>query len=101
MPRYDYKCPECKDIVELTLPMDHNPPVCSQCNCILSRVFVRAPSFKFVGAGFYSNDYKEKNYDRMTMSQRDSHDSEQADKLDNRYEAEEKAFRQKVRDDLR
>ena len=81
--------------------MDHNKPVCEHCNCILSRVFTRAPSLKFVGAGFYSTDYKEKNYDRMTMSQRDSHDSEQADKLDERYSAEEKAFKEKVKDDLR
>lgn len=101
MPRYDYSCPECGEFKEYDLPMDHNKPVCKHCNCVLSRVFTRAPSFKFVGAGFYSNDYKETNYDRMTMSQRDSHDSEQADKLDSKYEAEEKAFRQKVRDDLR
>jgi hypothetical protein len=54
-----------------------------------------------VGAGFYSNDYKEKNYDHMTNLQRDDHDKRQADKLDDRYEKEEKAFREKVRDDLR
>ena len=101
MPRYDYSCPECKDIVELELPMDHNHPVCNHCDCILSRVFTRAPSFKFVGAGFYSNDYKETNYDRMTNSQKDSFDSEQVDKLDEKYSAEEKAFKQKIKDDLR
>ena len=101
MPLYDYSCPECKDVKELNLPMDHNKPVCEHCNCVLSRVFTRAPSFKFVGAGFYSNDYKETNYDRMTMDQRDSHDSEQADKLDDRYSAEEKAFKEKIKDDLR
>ena len=101
MPLYDYKCPECQDQNEYSLSMDHNPPVCPQCNCIQSRIFTRAPSFKFVGAGFYSNDYKETNYDRMTMDQRDSHDSQQADKLDERYSAEEKAFKEKIKDDLR
>ena len=37
----------------------------------------------------------------MTNLQRDDHDKRQADKLDDRYEKEEKAFREKVRDDLR
>ena len=101
MPLYDYNCPECKTITEYDLPMDHNKPVCTHCNCIQNRVFTRAPSFKFVGAGFYSNDYKETNYDRMTMGERDSHDQRAVDSLDEKYEAEEKAVKQKVRDDLR
>jgi predicted nucleic acid-binding Zn ribbon protein len=106
MPLYDYSCPECKEcdhVRELQLSMDHKKPKCEKDNCdnILSRVFTRAPSFKFVGAGFYSNDYKETNYDRMTNSQKDSFDSEQVDKLDEKYSAEEKAFKQKIKDDLR
>ena len=101
MPLYTFKCPECKDVQEHVLPMDHNSPVCSHCNCIKSQIITRAPNVKFVGAGFYSNDYKEKNYDHMTNLQRDDHDKRQADKLDDRYEKEEKAFREKVRDDLR
>ena len=101
MPLYDYSCPECKTIKEYNLPMDHNKPVCNHCNCIQSRVFTRAPSFKFVGAGFYSNDYKETNYDRMTGAERDSHDQRAVEGLDEKYEREEKEFKQKVRDDLR
>ena len=37
----------------------------------------------------------------MTMGERDSHDQRAVDSLDEKYEAEEKAFKQKVRDDLR
>ena len=37
----------------------------------------------------------------MTNSQRDSFDSEQVDKLDEKYSAEEKAFKEKIKDDLR
>ena len=101
MPRYDYKCPECKDLQELTHPMNAPTPVCSHCNCILTKVFTVAPPSHFKGSGFHSTDYKNSNYNTMTMSQRDSHDSEQADKLDEKYEKEEKAFKQKVKDDLR
>ena len=101
MPIYDYKCPECNDIQEYVLCMDHIKPVCSHCSCVKTQVITRAPNVKFVGAGFHSNDYKVKDYDQMTNSQRDDQDKYQADKLDDKYEKEEKAFREKVRDDLR
>ena len=101
MPRYDYKCFECNDEQELVLPMNHDKPTCIECPNTMTQVFRNAPASHFKGSGFYSTDYKQTNYDAMTNDQRDSFDSEAVDKLDEKYSAEEKAFKEKIKDDLR
>ena len=98
---YDYKCLECKDIQEVFRTMNGGHPVCGHCNSIMQQVFLKAPPVQFKGSGFYSTDYAETNYDQMSPGQRDSHDQKIADAYDNEKEAEDKAFRQKIRDDLR
>jgi putative FmdB family regulatory protein len=52
MPTYDYECPGEGVVVELSLPFDHERPIC-RCGAPLERVY-SAPAVKFNGTGFYS-----------------------------------------------
>jgi putative FmdB family regulatory protein len=50
MPRYDFKCETCTEIIETT---DNIPPVCTTCNGTMTRVWSTV-AVKFNGSGFYS-----------------------------------------------
>jgi putative FmdB family regulatory protein len=50
MPRYDFKCSTCTEIIET----DENiPPVCTTCYSTMTRVWSTV-AVKFNGSGFYS-----------------------------------------------
>lgn len=59
MARYDFVCGTCgyKDEKILLMKNRNAPQECPQCKCIMVRQ-VGCPGFKFVGTGFYENDYK-------------------------------------------
>ena len=52
MPTYDYECPTDGEVIEFTLPFDHEAPLCP-CGALMRRVFNPVP-VKFNGPGFYS-----------------------------------------------
>jgi predicted nucleic acid-binding Zn ribbon protein len=52
LPTYEYECPGEGVVVELSLPFDHERPIC-RCGAPLERVY-SAPAVKFNGTGFYS-----------------------------------------------
>ena len=67
MPFYTFKCPKCKDEIEV-LQSASEPPNCKECSTILPRRYIKMervfkapgkPQFK--GSGFYETDYKDKN----------------------------------------
>ena len=50
MPRYDFKCSTCTEVIET----DENiPPVCTTCYSTMTRVWSTV-AVKFNGSGFYS-----------------------------------------------
>lgn len=53
MPTYQYECRGDGTVMELSLPYEHEPPTCTVCGSILSRVYT-APAVQFKGTGFYS-----------------------------------------------
>ena len=58
MPSYDYKCPECGNIVEKLHGMLENPIVlCKTCGKVMTKQIGTGGHLTFVGAGFYSTDY--------------------------------------------
>ena len=65
MPYYDYKCATCGKIIEVFQHMEEEPLTkrvhvddrnFTHCYGPVERV-ISAPSLKFVGKGFYVNDY--------------------------------------------
>jgi hypothetical protein len=52
MPTYDYECAKEGIKMILTLPFDHEQPVCL-CGELMERIYT-APAVKFKGSGFYS-----------------------------------------------
>jgi predicted nucleic acid-binding Zn ribbon protein len=52
VPSYDYECPGEGIKMTLTLPFDHEQPVCL-CGELMERIYT-APAVKFKGSGFYS-----------------------------------------------
>ena len=56
MPRYDYHCPACDNVFELTQSFDSEPvaecPVCGS----RARRLISHPAIHFKGSGFYSTD---------------------------------------------
>jgi putative FmdB family regulatory protein len=50
MPRYDFKCETCGEIVETT---ENIPPICSTCSNTMMRIWSTV-AVKFNGSGFYS-----------------------------------------------
>jgi predicted nucleic acid-binding Zn ribbon protein len=61
--KYDFYCPECGNVVEFSMSVDEYKPEieCDECpKCLKKSVYKRiftAPRIKFVGPGFYCNDY--------------------------------------------
>lgn len=59
MPKYDYKCPAAicpkhNQIIELTLPMDHETPICEACESSMRQVIGATPAH-FKGSGWGGN----------------------------------------------
>jgi len=100
MPRYDYRCTSCAKLFEVSHGINDDRGVCGNCGGQLGRVYTKgsAPSFKFVGQGFHSNDYKNSNYDTMTHNQREDYDKRAADDYDAKHEAGEKDYQQNIKD---
>ena len=59
MARYDFVCEHCgHSLVVMRLMKDRNKPlICDKCGEKMVRQ-IGCPGFKFVGKGFYENDYK-------------------------------------------
>ena len=61
MPCYDYRCKKCGQVVEIRKEMDAPHPAVHYfsdppCDGELEQV-LHAPAIRFVGRGFYVNDY--------------------------------------------
>jgi putative FmdB family regulatory protein len=56
---YTYKCSSCNKVVKIIQRMndDHEWQYCPKCKIVMHRVF-DVPTIKFIGKGFYCNDYK-------------------------------------------
>jgi putative FmdB family regulatory protein len=50
MPRYDFKCGTCGELVET---IENIAPVCNTCSGTMLRIW-SVPAVKFNGSGFYS-----------------------------------------------
>ena len=67
MPTYIYRCKKCGYVFEKEFKVNevkknlHSPKLqkCPKCRGEVNRVYT-SPSLKFVGSGFYINDYKGK-----------------------------------------
>jgi len=62
MPIYTYKCPSCETKADLLQKMDSEAPKCQTCpdNPVMVKQVATGIRPKFVGSGFYENDYKNK-----------------------------------------
>lgn len=62
MPVYDYKCNNCGYKFEVYRSVNEtDTPECPNCHSKDTvKVFTASVYFKFVGSGFYENDYKNK-----------------------------------------
>jgi putative FmdB family regulatory protein len=57
MPRYDYECSNCSTVVEIEHSMKESKQFkCDKCGKNMEKL-ISPPSLKFVGDGFYKNDY--------------------------------------------
>jgi len=58
MPAYDYRCPDCDTLFEVTRRFsDKSEVVCPVCGVVARRVFTPV-GVHFKGTGFYNTDYK-------------------------------------------
>lgn len=63
MPIYTYKCPECELKTERLMPMvtaTTSQEIECECGATAKKTVADVVSFKFVGSGFYQNDYRGK-----------------------------------------
>lgn len=62
MPIYEYKCPKCDTSIDIKRDVDDRDKVakCPKCKKPMERQ-ISAPGLRFIGSGFYENDYKKKN----------------------------------------
>lgn len=59
MPTYDYKCPQCKLIMEISQKMSDNCEIyCPTCLINMHRGPGGGSALHFKGTGFYVNDYQ-------------------------------------------
>jgi len=60
MPSYDFRCPDCGELFEITRPAGSTEPVCCpSCGVQAKRVFTPV-GVVFKGSGFHNTDYKPK-----------------------------------------
>ena len=58
MPAYDFKCPACSHVTEVTRPStDDSEVACPRCGEAMRRVFTPV-GVHFKGSGFHSTDYR-------------------------------------------
>lgn len=61
MPTYDYKCPDCGDVIELLLNILDIPKIpCDNCGAEKYRCISGGSAIHLKGSGFYETDYKNK-----------------------------------------
>lgn len=61
MPTYEYKCPDCKKILELFHPITGTlDMICEDCEVVMTKGFGGGSAIHFKGSGFYETDYKNK-----------------------------------------
>jgi putative FmdB family regulatory protein len=66
MPFYDFKCMNCKYEFDEIVKVDQKDVPCPKCKSLNTKKFLiskepgTAPTFKFIGKGFYETDYKNK-----------------------------------------
>ena len=61
MPRYDYRCPACDEVFELTQSFDSEPVAeCPKCSSRARRL-ISHPAIHFKGSGFYTTDNRSSN----------------------------------------
>tara|TARA_R110001592_G_scaffold116081_2_gene317116 strand:- start:82 stop:387 length:306 start_codon:yes stop_codon:yes gene_type:complete len=98
MARYDFKCPECNYVEEVSRTMNDSGIItCEECDSEMRQVF-SAPPVHFKGSGFHSTDYKQTNYDQMSNNQKDTFDDMASDKINEDNEKNEKTMREVARD---
>ena len=51
MPKYDYECPGEEIIIEYTLPIVHENPLCETCGAVMRQVYQATPAI-FKGTGW-------------------------------------------------
>lgn len=60
MPAYDYKCPACNDVFEVTRAFgDTSVVCCPSCEVAAKRIFSPV-GIHFKGTGFHNTDYRKK-----------------------------------------
>jgi putative FmdB family regulatory protein len=60
MPAYDFRCPECDIVVEVTRKAgDVEPELCPECGGLTKRIFSPV-GVVFKGSGFHTTDYRKK-----------------------------------------
>ena len=62
MPIYDYKCPKCNEITELSKRIEdcYTCPDCLKCQQPMVMLVTKSSGIHFKGSGFYETDYKNK-----------------------------------------
>lgn len=66
MPNYHYKCCECKEVVEVTLPISTDPkaPLSCECGYTMSRIIVAGAQFPEKVGKVWAGDWFKKTYGR-------------------------------------
>ena len=63
MPTYEYQCQKCRRRHEAFQPITAKPLTkCPKCGGRLERLMGSGSGFLFKGSGFYTTDYRSKNY---------------------------------------
>lgn len=60
MPIYEYKCKSCGSLHEIEHRIKEKRKKCPSCGKLSLEKQLQAAALKFVGSGFYVNDYKGK-----------------------------------------
>jgi putative FmdB family regulatory protein len=61
MPTYEYKCPTCKEVIEIFHRVELMEFIlCEKCNINMIKGFGGGTAIHFKGSGFYETDYKGK-----------------------------------------
>jgi putative FmdB family regulatory protein len=57
MPIYDYKCPNCNQIIEVLRNDDGLPQICEECQVEMERLISVGTSFTLKGRGWSKDSY--------------------------------------------
>ncbi len=63
MPTYEYKCPKCKESIEMFHKITYMLPtsiMCNKCDEFMQKGVGGGIATHFKGSGFYETDYKNK-----------------------------------------